>query len=49
MLLTGINTFAQWRGHDDPAHTGGSLEVSLAALAPAGVQIAVDLGHDGGR
>lgn len=49
MLLTGINTFAQWRGHDDPADTGGSLEVSLAALAPAGVQIAVDLGHGGGR
>ena len=41
-------TLGQRRAHDDSAHAGGSLEVSLAALSPAGVQAAVDLRHVGG-
>ncbi len=34
--------------HDHTAHGGGSGEVSLAALSPAGVRLAVDLRHVGG-
>lgn len=42
-----MHTFGKRCAHDDPTHTGGSGEVSLAALSPAGGQVGVDLGHCG--
>lgn len=43
-----VVTLRQRCAHDDPAHAGWGLEVSLAALPPAGMQTAIDLGHLGG-
>lgn len=46
--VVGNGTLGQRRAHDHTAHAGRGLEVSLAALSPAGRQVGVDLRHGGG-
>lgn len=41
------HTLGERCAHDHSSHAGGGLEVSLAALSPARVQVAVDLRHFG--
>lgn len=43
-----VHTLGERRTHDHTAHAGGGLEVSLAALSPAGVEGGVDLRHCAG-
>lgn len=43
-----MHTLGQRRTHDHSPHAAGGLEVSLAALSPAGGQVRVDLRHFGG-
>lgn len=43
-----LHTLGQWRTHNHPAHAGGSGEMRLARLSPAGVQAVVHLRHGNG-
>jgi hypothetical protein len=42
------HTLGEGSAHDHAAHAGRSIEVLLAALSPAGVEVGVDLRHRGG-
>jgi hypothetical protein len=42
------HTLGEGSAHDHAAHAGRSIEVLLAALSPAGVEVRVDLRHRGG-
>lgn len=47
--MASTHTLGERRAHDDSPHAAGGLEVSLAALSPAGGQVRVDLRHVAGE
>ena len=48
IFLDSGRTLGERSAHDHAAHAGRSIEVLLAALSPAGVEVGVDLRHRGG-